>query len=108
MTSTPLLQRAGHGEACVTTAYRGLRGPSSGPRSVPGQGPSGVFQDVVVEHTPRDVGQIPCDVLVHAWIFSQIVESGLSPVVAAYHGVRPLPICGKPYWRSTFESTACF
>src|SRR5918995_5020515 len=91
MTSTPLLQCAGHAEACATTEYRGPPGPSSRPRSVPGQGPSGVFQDVVVEHTPPDVGKISRDVLVHAGVFSQIVESGLRPVVAAYHGVLLVP-----------------
>src|ERR687890_2645491 len=91
MTSTPLLQCAGNAEARATTEYCGPPGPSSRPRSVPGQGPSGVFQDVVVEHTPPDVGKISRDVLVHARVFSQIVESGLRPVVAAHHGVLLVP-----------------
>src|ERR671920_866003 len=64
---------------------------SSVPESVPGQWPSGIFQDVVVEHTSRDVGKISRDVLVHARVFSQIVEPDLRPVVAAHHGVLVVP-----------------
>src|SRR5918997_443136 len=89
MTLTPLLQRAGRSQACATT--RELPGPCSRLRSVPGQGPSGVFDDVVVEHTPRDAGKISCDVLVHVRVFPQVVEPGLRPVVAAYHGVLLVP-----------------
>src|SRR5918995_3772781 len=59
--------------------------------SVPGQRSAGVFEDVVVEHTPRDVGKTSRDVLVHAGVFSQIVEPGLRPVVAADHGVLLVP-----------------
>src|SRR5687768_18414424 len=64
---------------------------STVPESVPGQWPSGVFQDVIIEHTSRDIRTISRDVLVHAGVFSQIVEPGLSPVVAANHGVLLVP-----------------
>src|SRR5919112_4787215 len=93
MTLTPLLQRA--------------------PQSVPGQGPPCVFDDIVVEHTPRDVGKLSHDVLIHSWIFSQVVEPGLRPVVAAYHGVLLVPgedvvvvterEVGSRLWLSAFE-----
>src|SRR5215212_8042237 len=83
MTSTPLLDVRGSAHYAVTW--------SSVPESVPGQWPSGIFQDVVVEHTWRNVGKISCDVLVHARVFSQIVEPGLRPVVAAHHGVLLVP-----------------
>src|ERR687897_3353170 len=81
--------------------------------SVPGQRSAGVFEDVVVEHTPRDVGKTSRDVLVHAGVFSQIVEPGLRPVVATHHGVLLIP--GKDVvvvserevesglWLSTFQ-----
>src|SRR5215203_4346215 len=79
MASTPLLDIRG------SAHYRAVWS------SVPGQWPSGVFQDVVVEHSSRDVRKISRDVLVHARVFSQIVEPGLRPVVAAHHGVLLVP-----------------
>src|SRR5215213_8802665 len=83
MTSTPLLDVRG-------SAHYGAMWFSV-PESVSGQPPSGVFQDVVVEHMSRDFGKISRDVLVHGRVFSQIVEPGLRPVVAAHHGVRVVP-----------------
>src|SRR5215213_5303047 len=83
MTSTPLLDVRGSAHYAVTW--------SSVPESVSGQRPSGVFQDVVVEHMSRDFGKISRDVLVHARVFSQIVEPCLRPVVAAHHGVLVVP-----------------
>src|SRR3712207_2490788 len=79
MTSTPLLEIWGRHDYGVMWS------------SVPGQWPSGVFQYVVVEHMSRDFGKISRDVLVHARVFSQIVEPGLRPVVAAHHGVLLVP-----------------
>src|SRR5215212_5197329 len=83
MTSTPLLDVRGSAHYAVTW--------SSVPESVPGQWPSGIFKDVVVEHTSRDFGKIFRDVLVHARVFSQIVESCFRPVVAAHHGILLVP-----------------